>query len=525
MEEPANNKVAIYVRVSSEEQVNGYSIDAQLESLRAYASLHQLSTYKEYIDAGYSAKSIDGRPAIQELLKDAGLGRFHQVVSWKINRLSRNLENLLSILEVFKQKQIKFVSLTEQFESDTPQGNFILQMMGSVAELEREQISQNVRLGMSERNKQGKWNCGNNVLGYEWVSVTNRNDSYVRVIPKERELVRLIFTLYKSGLGLKAITNRLNTQGYRTKKGKPFSNPSVRGILTNVNYIGKIRYTIQSKLSSGQKLTQIIDGIHEPIIDRQLWNEVQSLRKLRCKPMEEKAKRFYPLSGILKCPSCGQSMVPFHVRNSRKDGRMKSYHYYICGNYNNSGAIVCKANAIPAKPIEDQTYTLLQALLTEKTLFNQIIQRVHKKMKETTAPILKELEQITTDLRELKKRQKRCFELFEDGHISRDDFVRKVNELSQQEKDMAFRKQQLEERIEGNNTLSFSPEKLKQAIESFLSSLQFVSQLNQKTLVRSFIQSIHVPQNRDLSKVSIRGTAALHYLNLLPQKKGKISHD
>lgn len=314
MVDSSNNKIAIYVRVSSEEQVNGYSIDAQLESLREYASLHQLAIYKEYIDAGFSAKSIDGRPAIQELLKDAQKGKFNHVVSWKINRISRNLEKLLKILDVFRHKQIKYVSLTEQFESDTSQGNFMLQMIGSVAELEREQISQNVRLGMRERNKQGKWNSGNNVLGYEWVSGTNRNDSYVKVVPEEAELVRLIFTLYKSGLGFKAITNQLNAEGYRTKKGKPFSICSVRGILINLNYIGKIRYTMQSNTSSNQRITEIVVGLHEPIIEQQLWDEVQTLLRYRGNSNEKKVSRFYPLSGILKCPRCGHSMVPFNVK-------------------------------------------------------------------------------------------------------------------------------------------------------------------------------------------------------------------
>jgi len=286
MENQDNNKIAVYVRVSSEEQVDGYSIDAQIEALREYATLHKLSIYKEYVDAGYSAKSINGRPAIQELLKDAQKGKFHQVVTWKINRISRNLEKLLTILDVLKQKQIKFVSLTERFESDSPQGNFILQMMGSIAELEREQISENVRMALNNRNKLGKWNSGNSVLGYEWVSSTNRNYSYVRVVPEEKELVLKIFTLYKNGFGFKAIINRINAEGHRTKKGKPFSISSIRGILTNANYVGKIRCTIQN--SSDQRMTELVNGLHEPIIEQQLWDEVQILLNHKGKQLGKK---------------------------------------------------------------------------------------------------------------------------------------------------------------------------------------------------------------------------------------------
>jgi site-specific DNA recombinase len=145
------------------------------------------------VDAGLSGKSIEGRPAMLELLEDAKQGRFQCVVSWKLNRIARNLSNLLFILDLFTKHNINYVSITEQFESSTPLGNFVLQMMGATAQLEREQISQNTRIGMQERSKQGKWNSGNNVLGYEWVKSNENSEPIVRIIPEEAVRVRNIF--------------------------------------------------------------------------------------------------------------------------------------------------------------------------------------------------------------------------------------------------------------------------------------------------------------------------------------------
>jgi len=172
--------------------VKGYSIDGQLEALRAYAVEQQLSIYREYVDDGYSGKSINGRPAMLELLADAKQHHFQFVITWKLNRLARNLVDQLTILELFEQHNIGYSSLTEQFDSSTPQGNFAMQMLGAVAQMEREQIAQNVRMGMLKRSKQGIWNSGNNVLGYEWVT-GDGIEPHARVVPHEAELVQAIF--------------------------------------------------------------------------------------------------------------------------------------------------------------------------------------------------------------------------------------------------------------------------------------------------------------------------------------------
>ncbi|MBE9913678.1 recombinase family protein [Paenibacillus donghaensis] len=349
MEVVNTKQIAIYVRVSSDDQVDGYSIPGQLEELRTYAAEQHLSIYREYVDDGYSGKSIDGRPAMLELLADAKQGRFHTVITWKLNRLARNLADQLKMLEIFKQHNIGYMSLTEQFDSSTAQGNFATQMLGAIAQMEREQIAQNTRLGMQKRSAAGNWNSGNNVLGYEWVTEGD-TEPHVRMVPHEAELVRMIFEQYRSGRGLKAITSHLNDAGYMTKRNKPFSIAAVRGILTNVNYIGQIQYTAHEKFNgaSNDRSKRVVQGTHEPIISIELWNEVQSLLNQRSRPPTKQVNRHYPLAGLLKCPVCGSSMVPSHTKAYRKNGNIHMNHYYVCGEYRNKGPAACKANALTA---------------------------------------------------------------------------------------------------------------------------------------------------------------------------------
>ena len=158
LDEPKEVRVALYARVSTEEQaIHGFSIDAQINTLRNYCSMYGKRVVKEYVDAGISGKSIAGRYELQQLLKDCEEDKFDEVLVWKISRLARKVIDLLSMVEKFEKNGVVFRSFSENFETETPMGRFALQMMGAVGELERNTIVDNVKLGMAQRSKQGRW--------------------------------------------------------------------------------------------------------------------------------------------------------------------------------------------------------------------------------------------------------------------------------------------------------------------------------------------------------------------------------
>lgn len=510
-----NNSIAIYVRVSSEDQLTGYSIPGQLEELRAYAAEHNLSIYREYVDDGYSGKSIDGRPAMLELLADAKQGRFQTVITWKLNRLARNLADQLKMLEIFKQHNIGYTSLTEQFDSSSPQGNFALQMLGAIAQMEREQIAQNTRLGMQKRSAGGNWNSGNIVLGYEWITGVD-TEPHVRIVPHEARLVQSIFEQYLSGRGFKAITNQLNGAGYMTKKKKPFSITTIRSILTNVNYIGLIRYTAHEKFTgaSSDRTSQVAQGTHEPIISMGLWNEVQELLNSRSRSPIKQINRHYPLTGLLKCPMCGSSMVPSHSKAIRKNGNIKMNHYYICGNYTNIGPTACKANAIPASPVENETLSRFEHMLTNKRLLNEIVTRINRRSREAETPLQEQLAQTAMNLKQLEKNQRRCYELFEGEHIGHVELVEKLESLKQATVTLNENKHQLELKLAELDNSTVSLKEVRRALKSLFKSFHTIEAGKRNALLRGFIQSVHVPPNRAVTDMNIQGTAALNHLTI-----------
>ena len=521
---PKNNKAtaALYIRVSSEEQVEGFSIDAQREALLEYCQCKKIEVFKIYMDAGLSGKSIEGRPALKELLEDATQGNFQTVICLRLNRLSRNLPDLLYVVELFEKYGVGLHSLTEQFQTETPVGKFVLQMMGATAQLEREQISQNVRLGMQERSKQGRWNSGNQVLGYRWHSnPINPRLSYVEVVPEEANLVRSIFEMYATNIGYKTITNHLNKAGHRTKRNRAFSMASIRGILTNCNYIGKITYRKNSdQLTKATKDRQIVEGEHEPIVSIELWDEVQRKILQRSRSPHKITNHSYMLSGILKCPNCGQGMVPSHVNRLRKNGIFKVSHYYVCGSFSSKGSAICLPNHINAEAAERWVSGQIQLFLTRPSIAEDLVTEINRKREKKLEPYFRQMKQIDSQAQELKNRSLRCFELFEDGHLDELSLKERLEEIRVQNGLLAAEKAKLTLFIANHPERVIPSASVRKALGNFQAMMQSASQEQKKVLFRSLIDKISIPPDRDVTKSVIYGKPALLSLPIPPIKKG-----
>ncbi len=168
-------KVAIYCRVSTQEQAEeGYSLEEQQRLIREYCQQKNYEVAMVYEDAGISGKDIRHRPAMQQLLEDASKKKFHLVMSWKINRISRKLSDAIKIVETLEKYGIGYQSYSEPFESSTPAGKMQFQMMALVGEFERNTIAQNVKMGMRAKAMSGEWCGGIPPFGYCWVTMEGK---------------------------------------------------------------------------------------------------------------------------------------------------------------------------------------------------------------------------------------------------------------------------------------------------------------------------------------------------------------
>ncbi|WP_338631020.1 recombinase family protein [Clostridium baratii] len=508
-------KVAIYARVSTVEQAEeGYSIDEQDRLLREYCEKQEWEIYRTYSDRGISGKDIKHRPELKQMLKDSEENKFDMVLVWKINRLSRKLADILKMVEIFEKNNVTFKSYSEPFETNTPAGKMQFQMMALIGEFERGTIAQNVKMGMLARAREGKW-CGNRVLGYDIVPVEGslnkkRKETRLVINEKEAESIRLIFNEYSNGKGYKAITSKLNRLGYKTKKGNNFSVGSIRDILTNPVYIGKVRYNVRQDWSEKRRKNInpnpiIVDGIHEPIISIEIWDKVQKIMESK----KGKPKRIYdgeyPLTGILKCPVCGAGMVIMRTTNKLVDGTKKRIAYYACGNWKNKGTAVCNSNAIRVDKANEYVFGKISELLSNEKMIKAIVNNINKTRRNNVEPSKERLEKIDKEIQKLKNKKHKLLEAYEDDILSKKEFQDRKQELDNIIEGLEEERQPLLVNVTDEVNEEVPYKLVKEILQHFSKVLSNCeTREKQKMLLHMIISEITVDKDRKIESINLK---------------------
>ncbi len=255
-------KVAGYIRVSTAEQaIHGLGLEVQRDKIQSYCNSQDWELIQIYEDGGVSGATMD-RPSFQQLLVDGKDGKFDLILTYKIDRISRSLKNLLILVEdTLAPMGIGLKSVTESFiDTSSPEGMAMFQVLGTFSELERKQITRKLTDARNLKHQDGGYAGGHVPYGYDVLhgKLVVNND--------EAAIVKSIYAMRKDGSSLRRIAKVLNDQGINTKRGTIWRADGIRYILTNELYTGRIQY--------GGKITM---GDHESIVSRRLYNRVQVL--------------------------------------------------------------------------------------------------------------------------------------------------------------------------------------------------------------------------------------------------------
>jgi len=270
-------RCAIYTRKSSEEGLaqEFNSLDAQRESAEAYIASQRHAGWttvaEHYDDGGYTGANLD-RPALERLLADIEAGSIDCVIVYKVDRLSRSLLDFARLMGVFEKHGVSLVSVTQQFNTTASLGRLTLNILLSFAQFEREIIAERTRDKMSAARRKGKWVGGRPVLGYDVAA----DGGKLIVNEGEAQQVRAVFALYLEHKSLLSVLNHVQQRQWITKRwttknarvypGRPYAQPDISRLLTNVIYTGKIRHQ-----------GQIYAGEHAAIVEEGVWQGVQRL--------------------------------------------------------------------------------------------------------------------------------------------------------------------------------------------------------------------------------------------------------
>ncbi|MCL2002465.1 MAG: recombinase family protein [Oscillospiraceae bacterium] len=279
---PQHGKAALYIRVSTDAQrEEGYSIDAQKQMLEAHCTSRGIKDYDFYIDGGYTGSNIQ-RPELQRLLNDAKTGAIDSVIVYRLDRLSRSQKDTLYIIEdVLNPHNVDFTSINEHMDTSTPMGRLMLGILSAFAQLERENIRERTRMGMTERVKSGLWMGGGRIpFGYDY-----DKESGILVPNQDAETVRNIYALYIKGYSLNRIARMV---GLKYEK-------LAYQILTRKSNAGFITYNGEEYL-----------GQHEPIISLETYED--AMECMRRRSAKKLSTSEYLLTGLLYCGKCGGRM-------------------------------------------------------------------------------------------------------------------------------------------------------------------------------------------------------------------------
>jgi site-specific DNA recombinase len=454
---------AIYARVSSEEQVQGYSIQAQLRACREWAENHGYTVAKEYIEEGQSAfRNLEKREVLKELLADtiSKQRAFDLIIVHKLDRLFRDTLESSTARAILKREQVRLISVTEPMVgSDTPEDFFMEHLLVGMAEFYSRNLSREIMKGLKQRALQGHLVFGP-PFGYRQ-EVMEKQEGHKRtriisrpvVDEKAAPVVQRIFDLYDKGMGYKSIAMTLNSDGLRTNKGHLFRVMFISRTLRNRAYIGILDYNKVQKRGPREPIA--IPGFYPPIIDEKLFNRIQEKLKSESDSYQNSFahRTEYLLSRLVVCDFCGHH----YLGTSAKSGK---YGYYSCQTRLRRGRDACNAPLLNKEKFEKSVLDQVQEhILSEENVRKYIDLVIGQAQQSKSEPSADELA-VESALKDIEGKIRRWEETLERGLLSLEDCAGRLKELGQQRESLVRRRVELQKKSRSRATISPIPTRL-----------------------------------------------------------------
>ena len=398
-------RVALYPRVSGHEQEDNYSIPEQIERMKKYCEAKDWMVYKIYTDSVYSGADMD-RPGLQSMIKDCEAGKIDMVLVYKLDRLSRSQKDTMYLIEdVFEKNKVGFTSMTENFDTSTPHGKFIIGILAVFAQLERSKIQERTTLGKKARAAEGKWHGSKWIpIGYDYENGLLQPNEY------EKMQVLEIADLFLKRTPVRTIATMMTEKGYKHKYGE-WTAKTIKRVLSNPVNLGLIK--------DGEHLHP---GLHDAIIDQETYDAIQLIMKERQDEHGTKrpaAKSL--LSSMLFCKHCGGR----YARQGNGGGIL----YYCC--YSRSKKVPKMIKDPNCKNKYHRAELLDAAILAEIKKLSvdpEYVEYVRKNKPKND--VNEKIKSITSEIEKINSQISKMMDLYSMGSIDMDMISNKVSELN-----------------------------------------------------------------------------------------------
>lgn len=478
-------RFAVYVRVSTEDQVRGYSLSEQKESCKQKA--FELGASEEditvYADEGVSGSLME-RPGLTALREAVKRGEVDCIIVRDPDRLSRKLSHQLVLTEEFEKAGVKLEFLNFDWK-DTPEGRLFYSVRGAIAEYEKEKIRERTSLGKIQKAREGGVPVGFNTYGYDYNPETGK----ITINEREAEVVREIFRLFiEEDRGANGIARYLNDKDVPTKTRKAkWHRQVIIQILSNTTYMGVWYYRKRkcegNKFETRDKKDWI--PINVPaIIDKQTFIRAQEKLAEARRLWASKGTKNYLLSGIISCGDCGNTMTGVYANWwGRKERR------YTCAKPTQG-----------TKNVGCRPRKMILASLIEDAVWEQVKQWVFdpegvaeeaSRCRPDAENLKKELKKVDKLLNEAMKGRDNILSTLASGLVDLDEKTEAMlSELKRRIARLEARKGELIDGINGEENLKYRAEEIKKITADFLDRLDDLSFEEKKELVRLLVKQV-----------------------------------
>ena len=464
---------AIYLRLSSDDgdKAESDSIRNQRSLLQDFVSKHsELSLIEEYVDDGYSGANFE-RPAFQRMMEDVRNHKINCIIVKDLSRLGRNyIETGRYLEKIFPVLGVRFIAVNDHYDSADTKNDadqIIVPFKNLINDAYCRDISMKIRSQLEIKRKKGEFTGSYASYGYAKDPI---DKNHLVIDEYAAEIVRFIFNMKMDGYSADRISMKLNemgvltpmeykrscgfnyTCGFRSYKDAKWCATSVLRILKNELYVGtmvqgktrKINYKVKACMDVRPEDWVKVEGTHEPIVSRELFECVQNLMKLdtRTSPEEE---MIYIFSGLLRCGDCGQNMVR---RVVKKKG--KQYRYYHCSTYKNKEGCTshnisdAKLQKVVLEAIQKQIALLVQADAIMAQIENIPQQQFGVKLLDS------QIRTLNAEVQKYKDLRNNLYQDMVDGVITREEyrdikqtFTRKMERAEESIRELETKKRRL----------------------------------------------------------------------------------
>lgn len=417
---PILQEAALYVRVSTAMQ-DELSPDAQIRLGLEYAKKNGLHVSAEHIytEHGISGRHAEKRPEFLRMISAAKSDEhpFNVILVWKFSRFARNQEESIVYKSLLRKKcRVDVISISEPV-IEGPFGSLIERIIEWMDEYYSVRLSGEVTRGMTEKALRGGYQA-RPPLGYR---IAERGKPPV-IVPEEADTVRLIFDCYVNrNMGFFDIARELNRLGRLTSHGKAFERRSIEYIIQNPTYCGMIRWNRTTNETNEIKPEEewiVTEGHQEAIITKELFEQAQTRFKSEYRARGARPSSTYKhwLSGIVKCPHCGRTMIAKAVSN-------KEYCYFTCYGYSKGKCLI--SNSVSSRILEPAVLAAIKHVLDTENLSFRIMEYQPPAESDRSA-LLREM------LSRLAGKERRIREAYRDGIDTLEEYKENKEILSKE---------------------------------------------------------------------------------------------